>query len=324
MADVTKRMLDLLALLQTGRTYAGGELARALDVSERTMRRDVDRLRGYGYPVSTRPGPGGLYRLAPGRTMPPLMLEDDEAVALLLALAASPTSQEASPGSSAEAAARAYGKLDQILPARLAATVASLREGLEADGPRAPRARLTDITALAAAIRERHLVEFTYRREERVTRRRVEPHRLVHHLLRWYLVAWDADQEDWRAFRLDRAEALHVRTRTFPPRPLPADTGLEVVRSGVTRGAARVELTVDAGADQVLAALPYEDLELSTGAEGSTHVVLRCADRHWLAMILSRLDAPVVVHEPQEWARQIRRQAAEISVGPSSRPRTVP
>lgn len=145
MADVTERMLALLSTLQTGRSFSGEELTRRLSVSPRTLRRDVDRLRGYGYPVETQPGPGGYYRLAAGRTMPPLVLDDDEAVATLLALASLAAIEPPTKGGPYtvggidDAATRAYGKLDQFLPARLRPRVAAsapawrrVRNGLRA------------------------------------------------------------------------------------------------------------------------------------------------------------------------------------------------
>lgn len=146
MADVTKRMLGLLSLLQTGRAIGGDELARRLEVSPRTVRRDVDRLRGYGYPVETQPGPGGFYRLAAGRTMPPLVLDDDEAVATLLALASLASVGLAEGGIDDgatdgidDAASRAYGKLDQFLPTRLRPLLTAIRAGLETSPQQHPR-----------------------------------------------------------------------------------------------------------------------------------------------------------------------------------------
>jgi predicted DNA-binding transcriptional regulator YafY len=141
MPDVTHRMLSLLATLQTGRSFGGGELAARLGVSPRTLRRDVDRLREYGYPVETRPGPGGHYRLVAGAAMPPLMLEDDEAVAVLLGLAALAATGSADEGSVDEAATRAYGKVEQYLPKRLRHRIVRLRASLETGDVAAPSTR---------------------------------------------------------------------------------------------------------------------------------------------------------------------------------------
>ena len=152
MADVTERMLALLSTLQTGRSFSGEELTRRLSVSPRTLRRDVDRLRGYGYPVETQPGPGGYYRLAAGRTMPPLVLDDDEAVATLLALASLAAIGPSTEGGIDDAATRAYGKLDQFLPARLRPRVASIRASLETSPQRAPSVTAHQFSIVAEAI----------------------------------------------------------------------------------------------------------------------------------------------------------------------------
>ncbi len=315
MADVTRRMLDLLALLQTGRRFSGAELARSLGTSERTVRRDADRLRGYGYPVQTRPGPGGHYRLVPGRAVPPLMLDDDEAVAMLLALATASAGGPDAPGGVREAAARAYGKLDQLLPRRLAATVAALRASVEADAFHAPDAGIAEVTRLATAIRDRRVVEFEYHRPQSVTRRHVEPHRQVHHLLRWYLVAWDLDKDAWRVFRTDRLRGLRERTQSFASRSLPADTALALVQAGIDRASTRAVVSVDASPSDVAAALPYESMELMTDGAGRTRVVFHCTDWQWLLLRLSRLGVSAVVHEPAAWAQEIRRFASGLLGG---------
>jgi len=139
MADVAHRVLTMLAVLQTGRAFTGDELAARLAVSPRTLRRDAERLRAYGYPVETRPGPGGYYRLSAGSTMPPLLLEDDEAVATLLGLATLAAAGSAGEGSLEDAAIRAYGKVDQYLPKRLRPRAAALRAAWRPPAPR-PRA----------------------------------------------------------------------------------------------------------------------------------------------------------------------------------------
>ncbi|WP_261379848.1 helix-turn-helix transcriptional regulator, partial [Rhodococcus rhodochrous] len=151
MADVTERMLALLSILQTGRAIGGDKLARRLQVSRRTLRRDVDRLRGYGYPVETRSGPGGFYRLASGRSMPPLVLDDDEAVAVLLGLGTLAATGPAEGGLD-DAATRAYGKLDQFLPARLRPRVAAVRGAVETSALQAPSVSAELLGTVAEAI----------------------------------------------------------------------------------------------------------------------------------------------------------------------------
>jgi predicted DNA-binding transcriptional regulator YafY len=310
MADVTERTLALLSTLQTGRSFSGEELTRRLDVSPRTLRRDVDRLRGYGYPVETQPGPGGFYRLAAGRTMPPLVLDDDEAVATLLALASlaalgAPTATE--DGIDA-AATRAYGKLDQFLPARLRPAVSSIRASLETSPQPAPSVPAQQFGILAAAIAGRETVTFWYvdGRGER-TARRVEPYRQVQYLLRWYLLGWDLEREDWRLFRLDRlADPLRTGDR-FEARPLPAESGLAYLRRAVRRDKQPVELLVEAPANEVVDALRYQDAEIEPVDERRTRVSLALESWQWLVLNLAFLDADFQVSSGAEFADDCRR-----------------
>jgi predicted DNA-binding transcriptional regulator YafY len=318
MADVTARMLALLSILQTGRSFSSDELTRRLSVSPRTLRRDVDRLRGYGYPVETQPGPGGYYRLAAGRTMPPLVLDDDEAVATLLALASlaavGPSSEsginhapvgpsngsgidDSAVGSSSgsgidDAATRAYGKLDQFLPARLRGRAVSVRSTLETSPQPAPSVTTEQLALIAEAIAHQETVSFGYENARGVrAHRRVEPYRQVHHMLRWYLLAWDLDREDWRVFRLDRVTDL-LRTGTpYEPRPLPAESASEYLRQGLNRHKQTVSLVVDAPAADVMDALRYQDAEIQSVDNDRTDVTLALDSWQWLVLNLAFLDA---------------------------------
>lgn len=312
MADVTRRMLDLLTLLQTKRRFTGAELVTRLGVSERTVRRDIDRLREYGYPVDASPGPGGHYGLTAGRAIPPLMFEPDEVVAIMLALASTASADPGDPGSLGEATTRAYGKLDQVLPARLAASAATLRSGLEAEALRAPSVDITSVMRIATAIHDRQQLEFTYRRGDRSTRRRVEPHRQVHHLLRWYLVAWDLEREDWRVFRADRMSDVHVRTAGFEARAMPEDTALDLVKAGIRRSSRQAVVVVDASADDVAATLPFEAMEFESLTPHRTRVTFHCEDWHWLLLNISHVDRPFTIEEPREWREEIERFAAKV------------
>lgn len=324
MADVTERMLALLSTLQTGRPFSGEELTRRLGVSPRTLRRDVDRLRGYGYPVGTRPGPGGHYRLAAGRTMPPLVLDDDEAVATLLALASlaateppgdgrrsgsgrsddSGTDSDSdsdgdsdgegrpSGGGIDDAAMRAYGKLDQYLPARLRPRLASIRSSLETSPQHAPSVTARQLGVAAEAIAHRETVTFAYTdaRGER-TDRRVEPYRQVLHLLRWYLLAWDLERQDWRVFRLDRITAPLRTGDRYVPRPLPAESAAAYLRQGLGRGRQRVGVLVEAPAADVADALKFQDAEIHPVNPRQTRVTLALDSWQWLVLNLAFLDA---------------------------------
>lgn len=292
MADVTERMLALLSTLQTGRPFSGEELTRRLSISPRTLRRDVDRLRGYGYPVETRPGPGGFYRLAAGRTMPPLVLDDDEAVATLLALASLAAVGPSAEGGIDDAATRAYGKLDQFLPARLRPRAASIRASLETSSQPAPNVTTHQLSAVAEAIARQETVTFTYTdaRGERADRR-VEPYRQVHHLLRWYLLGWDLDRGDWRVFRLDRLSTPIRGGDRFVARPLPTGSALEYLRQGLNRDKQSVDLRVAAPAADVMDALRFEDAEIHPVDERHTNVRLALDSWRWLVISLAFLDA---------------------------------
>ncbi len=309
--DVTERVLALLTTLQTGRAFGGDELAARLGVSPRTLRRDVDRLRGYGYPVETRPGPGGHYRLAAGATLPPLVFDDDEAIATLLALAvlAAGSAIEgsgAAGGSAAgnvdEAALRAYGKIDQYLPKRLRHRAVRLRASVETGSVPVPGVRAEDLARLGDAIQHRHPVVFDYADEagSRSTRR-VEPYRQIHHLLRWYLLGWDVDRAGWRTFRIDRLTDLRTATATFAPRPLPADGAVEFLRRGIDRHHTRVELTVHAPLPRVADALVHQVTELTALDDERTAVVLMLEGWPWLVLILAGLDAEVTIDAPAEF-----------------------
>ncbi len=298
MADVTERMLALLSTLQTGRSFSGEELTRRLSISPRTLRRDVDRLRGYGYPVETRPGPGGYYRLAAGRTMPPLVLDDDEAVATLLALASLAATGPSTAGGIDDAATRAYGKLDQFLPARLRPRALALRSSLETSPQRAPSVTAQQLGLFADAIARQETMTFTYSsaRGER-TERRVEPYRQVHHLLRWYVLGWDLERQDWRVFRLDRVtEPLRTGER-YEPRPLPAGSASEYLRQGLNRGKQTVRLQVDALAADVADALKFQDAEIRPVGDRRTDVTLALDSWQWLVLHLAFLDADFRIAE---------------------------
>lgn len=299
MADVTQRILALLATLQSGRAFSGEELATRLDVSPRTLRRDIDRLRGYGYPVRTQPGPSGHYRLTAGTAMPPLALDDDEAIATLLGLATLAATGSAAEGSLDEAATRAYGKVDQYLPHRLRHRAARLRASLETGPAPAPSVDADTLASLADAIEHRHVITFDYLgKDGSTTSRRVDPYRHIHHGLRWYLLAWDTHRDDWRVFRIDRISRLNKSTATYTPRPLPADTALDYLRQGLHRNRERVVLTVHASLPSVADAFRYQEAELTALGDRRTRAVLLLDTWQWLLVDLAFLDADFTVHQP--------------------------
>jgi len=307
MPDVTQRILALLATLQTGRSFSGDELAARLEVSPRTLRRDIDRLRGYGYPVSAQPGPGDHYRLATGATLPPLSFDDDEAIATLLGLATLAATGSAAHGSVDEAATRAYGKVDQYLPKRLRHRAAQLRASLETGIAPAPSPSAAVLATLAEAIQHRRVITFDYTgKDGSVTSRRVDPYRHVHHHMRWYLLAWDVDKGDWRVFRIDRMSRLESSTSTYLPRPLPADTALDYLRQGLHKHRTRVVLTVQAPLSTVLGAFTRQDAEIVALDDRRTRVVLMLDTWQWLLLDLAFLDAEFVVEEPPGFRTALR------------------
>lgn len=307
MADVTERMLALLSTLQTGRSFSGEELTRRLSISPRTLRRDVDRLRGYGYPVETQPGPGGFYRLAAGRTMPPLVLDDDEAVATLLALASLAAVGPSAEGGIDDAATRAYGKLDQFLPARLRPRVTAIRASLETSPQQAPSVAADQLSIIAEAIAHQETMTFAYTNASgHKNNRRINPYRQVHHLLRWYVLGWDHDREDWRVFRLDRLTDVRRTGRRYEQRPLPAGSAAEYLRQGLNVGKQRVGLLVDAPAADVIDALKYQDAEIQSVSEGQTNVILALDSWQWLVLNLAFLDADFEITEGTRFASACR------------------
>jgi predicted DNA-binding transcriptional regulator YafY len=232
MANTSSRMLRLLSLLQTHRYWPGAELAERLEISVRTLRRDVDRLRDLGYPVHAERGIAGGYQLEAGAALPPLLLDDEEAVALAIGL------RQAAQGPVTgieEASVRALAKLVQVMPPRLRRRVDALRSttvfGLWSAGPTVDPNVLTSV---AQACRDEERMRFGYvaNTGER-TARHVEPHRLVALGRRWYLVAYDLTRQDWRSFRLDRLDAPRATGMRFQPRRLPAEDPAAFVRAGI-------------------------------------------------------------------------------------------
>jgi predicted DNA-binding transcriptional regulator YafY len=310
--STSSRLLRLLSLLQTPRDWTGAELARRLEVSPRTVRNDVERLRALGYPVHATRGSVGGYRLEAGASMPPLLLEDDEAVAVALGLRTATAGAGAGIG---ESSLRALAKLEQVLPPRLRRQLATLqdvtvlahrRHGVPAADP----ALLTELARLA---RERFSVRFDYSdRRATSTRRRVEPYRVVNAALRWYLVGWDLDRRDWRTFRVDRIASSPSPAARFAPRPL-SDAEVEAL---VTRG-----IPPEARAHQARAVVSAPAQELAdrfgswlgtiTAVDEHTSAVTLGADRiEDLAFWLGRLGADFRVDGPPELIAQLREVAA--------------
>src|SRR5438876_10405677 len=243
-------------MLQARRDWPGAELADRLEVSGRTVRRDVERLRRLGYPVESLTGPAGGYRLRAGTAMPPLLLDEDEAIAIAVGLR---TAARASVSGIEETSIRALVKLEQVLPAHLRRRVAALGSATVAAPATGPTVDPQHLTTIAAACRDSECLRFHYRsRDGTETRREVEPHSLVNLGRRWYLAGWDRRREDWRTFRVDRLAKPASTGVGFPPRRLPAKDASTFVERSITGAPNRFEarLTLHAPAEQVAARVP--------------------------------------------------------------------
>jgi predicted DNA-binding transcriptional regulator YafY len=315
--DPTGRALQLLSLLQTHRFWQAGELARRLEVTERTVRRDVDRLRALGYPVDGTTGRYGGYRLATGSHMPPLVLDDDEAVAVAVGMR---YGAEAAIEGMEETSLRALTKIEQLLPSRLRRRVSALHSSVTSIRPAAdgdiidPEA----LSVLAAACRDGEHVRFDYRRGDgQSSRRLVQPHQLVTAGRRWYLVAWDQDRHDWRTFRLDRLRGPRPVGNPFTPRQIPGGDAARFVANsiGPTPRHREATLAIRATFDQLEGVLRWVEHTWIEREEGRSLVQIRSEDLGRLAMAVARiaLTAPVTIIEPAELADTVRRLAAHLS-----------
>ncbi|MFT4296666.1 MAG: YafY family protein [Micropruina sp.] len=252
MSDTTTRALSLLNLLQTHRHWPGRELAERLGVTERTVRRDVERLRDLGYRIESTPGIAGGYRLEAGSAVPPLLLTDDEAVAMAIGLRVAASQRLVS---GPETTVTALAKLEQVLPTRLRRRVKALAETVQPAGIHAGAAVSSDVLGeLALATRDHERVRFHYTAASGAqTRRRVEPYALAPADRHWYLLCWDLDKDDWRTFRVDRLAGVEHTLVLFTPKPLTPEEIEEFIFVARSWGRQAVE------ADAVMA-LPLADM----------------------------------------------------------------
>ncbi|MGW0484793.1 helix-turn-helix transcriptional regulator [Nonomuraea sp. NPDC003214] len=308
MSGTSARLLKLLSLLQSPREWPGSELAERLGVTGRTIRRDIERLRGLGYPVEATRGGDGGYRLVAGTAMPPLLLDDEEAVAITVGLRT--VTRHAVDGID-EASVRAMAKLQQVLPSRLRHRVGALNTATapapQLAGPGIDPELLT-VLATAAAHGER--LRFLYR-AERESRRHVEPHRLVTVGRRWYLVAYDLDRDDWRTFRVDRIEEPRPTGARATPRQLPADDAADFVTSRLNALAPTYQAvaTLHAPIEQVAVRLG-DATELEPLDERRCLIRSRGDTLDWLAFRLLAIGCEFDVHEPPELVEHLRALAA--------------
>ncbi len=331
MLDTSARLLKLLSLLQTRRMWSGAELAERLQVSGRTVRNDIDRLRELGYPVdATRGGQGG-YQLGAGAELPPLLLDDEEAVAIVLALS---VAQASGVAGTEEASSRALGKIQQVLPTRLRRRVDALRAfavRVPAEGER-PVVEGETLALLANACRDHELLRLFYRKHDgSETRRMVEPHRLVAWGDRWYLIAWDLEQNDWRTWRADRIERLEPTGRLFRERELPDPDITAYVSRNVARAAWRyvAHIEIDAPADEVRQSIDTT-VGFVTPLSAGRCVLESGADSLWtIAVWCAALERDFRVLDPPELVDYIellanRYARAALASSPRCEPAAIP
>ncbi|WP_328466079.1 YafY family transcriptional regulator [Actinoplanes sp. NBC_00393] len=306
MANTSARMLRLLSLLQTHRYWPGAELADRLEVSPRTLRRDVDRLRDLGYPVDAARGVAGGYQLQAGAAVPPLLLDDEEAVAIAVGL------RSAAAGAVAgfeETSVRALAKVIQLLPPRLRRRIDALQAvtapGVFGGGPTLDAVSLTTI-AMACRGEERLRFDYTPREGETM-RRHVEPHRLVSLGRRWYLVAWDLDRGDWRSFRVDRLTAPTLTGARFRPRDLPGGDPVAWLRGRLATIPSRYDVSVLIRAEaDVVRSFAGQWATVESLPNGSSRLRMSVDDLGWPVMLLGVLAAPFTVESPPELREQVR------------------
>jgi predicted DNA-binding transcriptional regulator YafY len=325
MANTSTRTLRLLSLLQARRYWPGAELAARLEVSPRTLRRDVDRLRELGYPIQAHRGVEGGYQLAAGTALPPLLVDDEDAVALAVGLHAA--AQGAVEGI-AESSVRALAKVVQVMPARLRRRVEALSAmTVPASWGSGTRASVDPavLTSAALACRDTERLRFSYTGADgRHSDRHVEPYRLVMLGHRWYLVGYDLGRQDWRSFRLDRLTGPNATGSRFRPRELPAQDAAAFVRAGIANVTATydVEVIIEAPARAVRERIGRWATVEAIGA-ARCRVRMTADSLDWPMMALGMAGADFHVVSPPElldrigdWGRRFS-AAARYSQGDS-------
>src|SRR5579862_7887715 len=304
MVQTSARLLALLSLLQVRREWTGQELADRLEVGPRTIRRDVDKLRSLGYPIEAAPGVAGGYRLGTGGELPPLLLEDSEAVAVAVGLR---TAAAASITGIEETSVRALAKLEQVLPDRLRRRVNAVHTNVSSMqwGVDSATVDADALAVLALACRDNEQVRFDYRRRDGdEAQRLVEPHNLVSAGRRWYLVGWDVRREDWRTFRLDRLGAPRLGGVRFRPRELPADNAAAFVAASMASMPVQFEATLTvAGPEAAVRELArYAHANVVAIDDTECSAVIRSDSRTWLITVIALLatEFDVTVDEPAD------------------------
>jgi predicted DNA-binding transcriptional regulator YafY len=310
--DTAGRLLRLLSLLQSRPSWTGPELAERLAVTERTVRRDVTRLRDLGYPVDAATGPFGGYELGAGGALPPLLLDDDEAVAVVMGL------RSAAGGTIAgleDAAVAVLTKLEQVLPGHLRERVTALHTATERlPGRATAQVESSLLVTIAQAARALERLRFTYRTNaQHESERRVEPYRLVNTDRRWYLVARDLDRNAWRTFRVDRMRDVQATGHRFVRTETPDAVAL--VSEGLALAVYPVRATVRvlAPPDEVQRAVARDVGVLETDEHGTTVMRVGGDDVFWIARWLAAMPYPFEVLDPPELRDALRELAERLS-----------
>jgi predicted DNA-binding transcriptional regulator YafY len=315
MVQTSARLLALLSLLQVRREWTGQELANRLEVTPRTIRRDVDKLRSLGYPVEAAPGVAGGYRLSAGGELPPLLLDDAEAVAVAVGLR---TAASGTIAGIEETSVRALAKLEQVLPSRLRRRVSALSSATSAFSFQGPRIDADVLTALAAACRDATRLQFGYvARDDKSSRRHIEPAAVVYSGHRWYLVAFDLDRDDWRTFRLDRIKGRVRDAGRGHRRTVPGGDPAAYVQQQLGRrawedavpGRVRLGLTAEAATRRIPARYATVEPDGTDACVVSTRGSWSQEFLVWMAL----MDAPIEVLEPPELVDAARSMVARLA-----------
>ncbi|WP_030156518.1 YafY family protein [Glycomyces sp. NRRL B-16210] len=319
MLATSARLLRVLSLLQAQREWTGAALAERLEVTTRTVRSDIDRLRRLGYRVRSTTGSAGGYRLEAGNAMPPLLLDDEEAVAVAVGLRAAASG---SVSGIEETSLRALTKLEQTMPSRLRRRIDVLRSATVSAAAAGPTVDAATLTQIAEAAHRHEQLRFDYvDRAGEATRRRAEPHRLVYTGRRWYLLAWDVDRGDWRTFRADRVRPRTPNGPRFAPKEPPEEAVDHVLRGlGQTAWRHRARIRLHASAEAVAEVLPPGSGLVEAAGEGECVLETGTDSIPDLASYLGSLHLPFTVEHPEELKAHLRTLAKRYvdAAGPES------
>jgi predicted DNA-binding transcriptional regulator YafY len=313
MLKTSERLLQMLSFLQSRPFWPGQVLADRLGVSTRTIRADIDRLRALGYPIDSTPGVAGGYQLGAGAALPPLLLDDEEAVAVAFGLS---TAAAGSIANVEEASMRALAKLHQVLPSRLRHRISTMQGAVVAVPFHGPAVDPDVLLTLASACRDSVQLRFDYRaHSDSESRRLVEPYRLALRTGRWYLLAFDLDRDDWRTFRVDRIVPRLPHGRRFTPRDLPAEGAGDYVDRGVASApwGYRARIVIHAPAAIVAEKLPPSAGVLKPVDDGSCVLETGSDDPAALLRYLSMLDLDFSVADDPALAAEARRLSARFA-----------